>query len=113
MPETVDHSDPTNVAVKPGWQSTEAWATLIAQVLGAVMFSGVLNPSDPAQAKILSIGGIALSILSALGYQVTRAQVKNTAVMGATTIAVAKLQAAAASAAVEEATLENPPKPSP
>lgn len=94
MPEAkVDPSEVRNVAVKPGWQSTEAWLALGAQVLGAIMYSGLLSPDDPVEAKILKLGGVALAILSALGYQAQRGWVKASAVKGAAMVAIAEAQA--------------------
>lgn len=118
MPDEVDYSDVKNASVKPGWQSTEAWFTMIAQILGAVMYSGLLSSDDPVEAKILKLGGVALAILSALGYKVQRGWVKTTATKGAAMVAIAEANAEAAKAAAMMALAagakpENPPPPSP
>lgn len=100
-PMTPDHNDPASAAVKPGWKSTEAWISILLAVVGAVLASGLLDPSDPTQAQILKVGGLILSIAAALGYQVTRASVKNTATEAAAAIAIERLRAEAAPAALE------------
>lgn len=92
MPE-VDHNDPANSAVKPGWHSTEAWLTMIAQVLGALMYSGILSSTDPVESHILKYGGLSLAILTALGYKVSRTVVKVSAQNAAKEVAIAKIEA--------------------
>ena len=87
-----NHSDPSNSSVKPGWQSTEAWLTAAAQVLGAVLYSGLLSPGDPTEAQILKYGGLALAILTALGYKASRTIVKVNASNAAKEVALAKLK---------------------
>ena len=57
--------------VKPGWQTTEFWLSLAATLLSALFAAGVLTNSTA-----LAIAGIAATILTALGYTVSRALVK-------------------------------------
>lgn len=97
MPENVN--DPSNASVKPGWRSSEAWLTLAAQIIGAFMYSGLLSADDPTEAKILKFGGIALAILSAIGYQAQRGWVKTTTAKGAALTEIAKHEAGALTAA--------------
>lgn len=118
MPEVPVHAAPTNADVKPGWRSTEAWLTLAAQVLGALLYSGLFSADDPVEAKILKIGGVLLAILSALGYQAQRGLVKTGAQRMATETAIAAMQAEVTKAAIEKGIVvakaaENPPAPSP
>jgi hypothetical protein len=86
-------NDISNSAVKPGWQSTEMWLTALAQVLGAVLYSGMLSPEDPVDQHILKVGGLALAILTALGYKVSRTMVKMNTTNAAKEVTIAKLQA--------------------
>ena len=39
--------DPAPPATKPSYKSMEAWISLVLAILGAVMASGLLDPSDP------------------------------------------------------------------
>lgn len=65
-------SDPTVVTpIKPGWQSTEFWLTLLAQLLGAVMASGLLPGGEPTK-----VAGIAATMLAAYGYTSKRTAIK-------------------------------------
>lgn len=59
--------------VKPGYQTSEFWFLLLAQVIAALVVAGVFAPGSVA-AKCIAIAG---SILSALGYGAVRASVKN------------------------------------
>lgn len=54
-----------------GWKTSEFWLTLAAQVVSAAAASGVMTGDKTTQAI-----GLAGSILTALGYQVTRSSVK-------------------------------------
>jgi F0F1-type ATP synthase assembly protein I len=61
-------------ATKPGYATTEFWLTLAAVLVGAVLASGIIPASGPWG----QIVGLIASLLSALGYQVTRSYVKST-----------------------------------
>ena len=99
MPE--NHSDPTNSSVKPAYKSTEFWLKVIALVIGAVLTSGILDAKDAQNAKIMD-GLVAISgILAALGYGAMRTSAKNTAAEGATALAIEKIRAEAAPAAID------------
>lgn len=65
---------PAAPAVKPGWQTTEFWLHLIATLAGVVMGSGL-----PSNSKVVQVAGMALSLLSVLGYTTSRTMVKNAA----------------------------------
>jgi hypothetical protein len=54
--------------VKNGFLSSEFWLTLLAQVLGAFVASGLLGPDHIA----MRVAGVAVSILAALGYTASR-----------------------------------------
>jgi hypothetical protein len=64
---------------KPGYKTTEFWLSLAAMVIGAVLASGVLNPSDATQAKVLQVLGLVATLLASLGYTAQRGLVKSTA----------------------------------
>lgn len=57
--------------LKPGYKTTEFWFSLAATLLTAAFASGALTNSTA-----LAIAGMAASILTALGYAVSRAMVK-------------------------------------
>jgi hypothetical protein len=57
---------------KPGYKTTEFWLSVVAMVIGAAFASGVF-PAESTGDKIL---GLAATVLSALGYTVSRTMVK-------------------------------------
>lgn len=57
---------------KPGYKTTEFWLTFAAMVVGTLLMSGALA-DDSVASKV--VGAIA-TVLTALGYQVTRAKAK-------------------------------------
>jgi hypothetical protein len=57
---------------KPGYKTTEFWLSLLAVLISAFIASGVL----PEGHTVIKIAAMAASILSALGYSVSRASVK-------------------------------------
>ena len=63
--------------VKPGWKTTEFWLSLIATLIGALLASGALNPTDPTQGKILQIVGLISTLLASMGYTAARTSAKN------------------------------------
>jgi len=63
---------PAPSPLKPGWQTTEAWLTLLTIVLGAVPSSG-LTDNAPVLAKIV---GMAIAALSAYNYTAQRTALK-------------------------------------
>lgn len=71
---------------KPGKQSTEFFLSVAAQVIGAVLASGVVT--DEAWVQIL---GAAVSCVNALVYTLSRSSVKNNAVRSAALVEAAKL----------------------
>lgn len=64
--------DTTPAPAKPGYKTTEFWLSLAASTIGALMMSDVIAEGSTV-AKI--VGGIA-TILSTLGYTVSRAKLK-------------------------------------
>jgi len=64
--------------VKPGWQTTEFWVTLIVQLVGLVAALGYIVPE---QASALSqaavqIGGAISMVAAAFGYNLSRGMAK-------------------------------------
>ena len=64
---------------KPGYKTTEFWLSLAAMLIGALLASGILDPADPTSAKVLQLVGMISSMLTALGYGVTRTMAKKDA----------------------------------
>jgi len=58
--------------MKPGWKTSEAWASFVAVVTGAFAASG-LFPDDSAAVRI---AGLISSTLAALGYAAARTSLK-------------------------------------
>lgn len=63
--------------MKPGYRSTEFWVSLVAVLVGALLSSGLLD-AIPGTVDDQIVGIIA-TILSALGYTVSRSFVKGKA----------------------------------
>ena len=57
--------------MKPGWKSTEFWLSVVAQVVGFVLVSGLVGNDRAVQAL-----GLAASVLSSLGYTAGRSYAK-------------------------------------
>ena len=57
---------------KPGYKTTEFWLSFAALVVGAAFASGVF-PTESTGEKLL---GLAATVLTALGYTVSRTMVK-------------------------------------
>jgi hypothetical protein len=57
---------------KPGYKTTEFWLAFVAMVIGAAFASGIF-PAESAGDKVL---GLAATVLTALGYTVSRTMVK-------------------------------------
>lgn len=57
---------------KPGYKTTEFWLSFAAVLLGALFASGVMSDGGTAA----KIAGLAASLLGALGYTVSRTQLK-------------------------------------
>lgn len=64
----------TPAPVKPGYKTTEFWLSLAATILSALFASGALTNNTA-----LAIAGMAATVLTALGYKVSRAMVKSAA----------------------------------
>lgn len=62
---------PPPAAIKPGYRTTEFWFKVSALVLSAVFASGVLTSNTA-----LAIAGMAATVLTSLGYTVSRTMVK-------------------------------------
>jgi hypothetical protein len=58
--------------IKPGYKTTEFWLSLTAILVGAAIASGVF-PVDSNGDKLL---GLAATVLSSVGYTVSRSLVK-------------------------------------
>lgn len=85
-------------ALKPGWQSTEAWLSLLVIVLGAIPSTG-LTDNAPLLAKIV---GMVLAALAAINYTYQRTVLKAAALSrgGAMVTPSSKLPLATSAAAV-------------
>jgi hypothetical protein len=70
---SVDQSTRAAAApLKAGWKTSEFWLTMGANIIGALMASGIIVEGTIWGKAI----GLAAMVLSTLGYQVSRAQVK-------------------------------------
>ena len=65
--------DTTVTPVKPGYKTTEFWMTAGATVVGLAIASGVV-PDTGMWPKIVALG---VSAFAAMGYTVSRTNVKN------------------------------------
>lgn len=70
LPPAIPPTDPT--PVKPGWQTTEWYLSLAAMLLTALYASGVI----PTGGLPATIAAIAATVLTALGYKVSRTLIK-------------------------------------
>jgi hypothetical protein len=61
---------------KPGYKTTEFWLSLVATLVGFLMASGALD-SVPEDAWITRIVGGVVACVASLGYDASRAKVKN------------------------------------
>lgn len=61
---------------KPGYKTTEFWLTLLAELFGFLMMSGVMDLA-PGDAWISKVIGGAIAVLAALGYTANRTKAKN------------------------------------
>jgi len=64
-------TDVVTVETKPGWKTTEFWLSLSAVLLSALYASGAMTNST-----MLAVAGVAASVLTALGYAVSRGMAK-------------------------------------
>lgn len=58
--------------VKPGWKTTEFWATAAVSIIGLLMTSGVIQSGSSWDKAI----GLAAAALASMGYSASRATVK-------------------------------------
>ncbi len=72
MSDTTALTAPVSKAVAPGWKTSEFWLTTAAQIIGALMASGVITDGGLPD-KII---GVAAMLLTTLGYQVARTRAK-------------------------------------
>lgn len=63
--------------VKPGPKTTEFWFTLLGNLIGALMSSGLLADGS----KEMKICGVVMMMLTTLGYTVSRGWVKKSAMV--------------------------------
>lgn len=61
--------------MKSGYKTTEFWISLVPQILGAVVASGLV----PAQSPLAQVVGLVASLLGGLGYTAQRGIVKTAA----------------------------------
>lgn len=93
MADLKPEHDPASQAVPSGWHSSEAWLTLVAVLVSAILGSGLLSDADPTQALVLKVLGIVGTVLGALGYTVSRTALKREVARGAAAIAQAEAEA--------------------
>lgn len=79
---------------KPGWKTTEYWLSVAALVIGALIAADVF-PADSSGMKVLVLMA---SVLTSLGYTVSRGIIKGKVIVAN---------------ALAEANKANPPQPSP
>lgn len=65
---------PTPAPLKPGWQTSEAWLTLLTMIIGAIPSSG-LTANSPELTKII---GLVVAALAAVNYTAQRTSLKRT-----------------------------------
>jgi hypothetical protein len=70
---TPDGSATVATTVKPGYATTEFWLSLIANLVGALMASGMFADGS----TVMRVAGVAAMVLATLGYQAARAWVKS------------------------------------
>lgn len=58
--------------MKPGWKTSEFWLSTVAMLLGQAYASGAIADGGTAS----KIAGLAVSVLAALGYTVSRGMAK-------------------------------------
>ena len=70
------------MGIKPGWETTEFWSTLFAQLVGVLLTLGIMSPAaaTAATAQASTVGGILLMLVSGVAYVASRTLVKHQAV---------------------------------
>ncbi len=58
--------------VKPGYKTTEFWLSAVATIVGLVLASGIV----PSNGPWVQVTGLITGVLGALGYTVSRGNVK-------------------------------------
>lgn len=58
--------------LKPGWQTSEFWLAVAANILGAIAASGALIENSPLSQAV----GLGVNLLATLGYTWSRAKAK-------------------------------------
>lgn len=81
--------DPGSPVQKPGIKTTEFWLSTAATLLGLLFASGAVTSN-----AALQVMGLAASLLTALGYQVSRGFVKSSGNKAAAQVESAKALAA-------------------
>lgn len=84
---------PAQNSPTPDWKHLSFWLTIVAQIVGYALASGIVTNNTVLQAL-----GIAGAVLSALGYKATEAIKTSSANKATAAIAVATATAAAAPA---------------
>jgi len=70
------------MGIKPGWETTEFWATVFTQFVGVLLTLGIMSPAaaTAATAQASTVGGILLMLVSGVAYVASRTLVKHQAV---------------------------------
>ena len=65
--------------MKPGYQTTEFWITIITQILGVLATTGMLTPdqSNTLSQAAIQLGGVVAMAGSAFGYSLSRGKAKS------------------------------------
>jgi len=61
---------------KPGYKTTEFWLSTVATVIGFLLASGLLEGQE-ADSWVMKVVGGVVAVLTALGYNASRAKVKS------------------------------------
>lgn len=72
MNDQVVNVEASKLAVKPGYKTSEFWLTAIANIVGLAVASGIIPETGPWSQVV----GLAVMVLTTMGYQVQRGAAK-------------------------------------
>ena len=69
---------PPTKPVKPGWQSTEFWVTIVTSLISVLAAGGYISPADAETATggATQIAGLIGLVVAQVGYSVSRGNAK-------------------------------------